>query len=118
MDNGSLRNASLAGALGAALAASICCIGPLLLALLGLGGAGALVAIEPLRPLFTVLTVGLLAGGFWLTYRKRPAAATAGPECECEGPRVGWMGRVALWIVTVLVVVTLAFPYLTPYLFS
>jgi mercuric ion transport protein len=117
MDDGSLRKVSLTGAVGAAIAASICCIGPLVLALLGLGGAGALVALEPLRPGFTVITLGLLAGGFWLTYRKRPAATT-GPECDCEAPRAGRAGRIALWIVTAVVVATLAFPYVTPYLFS
>jgi mercuric ion transport protein len=64
VDHNSTRNASLGGAIAAAVAASACCIGPLVFALLGIGGAGFLVALEPYRPVFTVVTVGLLSIGW------------------------------------------------------
>jgi mercuric ion transport protein len=118
MNDGKLRSASLGGAVVAAVTASICCVGPLVFALLGLGGAGVLVKLEPLRPYMTVLTIGLLCAGFWVTYRPPAAASTAnGVACDCEKPTVNKMGRVALWGTTALVGIILAFPYLTPYLF-
>jgi len=120
MAENTTRNLSLLGAVGAAIAASACCIGPLIFALLGLGGAGALVALEPYRPLLTALTLGLLGVGFYVTYgRARPALATTGgaDDCGCEQPQVNRSGRVALWIATGLVALALVFPSLTPYLF-
>ena len=116
------RNASLAGAIAAAVAASACCIGPLILALLGIGGAGFLVALEPYRPIFTVVTIGLLGGGWYLTYREPARARVAstdaeGADCGCELPRANKAGKRMLWVATGIVGVALAFPYLTPYLF-
>lgn len=110
--------ASIAGALVSAFLASLCCLGPLLLALLGLGGAGLLVKFERYRPYFMVLTLALLGLGFYFTYRKpklkaTPAAGTpAGAACECEHPKANRLGKVALWVATVFVVGFLAFPYL------
>jgi hypothetical protein len=89
------------------------------LALLGLGGAGVLVKFEPLRPTMTVLAVVLLGAGFWVTYRPVASAPTVQRiACDCEKPGVHQMGRVALWGTTALVSFILAFPYMTPYLFS
>jgi mercuric ion transport protein len=121
------RTASLAGAVAAAVAASACCIGPLILAVLGIGGAGFLVALEPYRPVFTIVTLGLLGAGWYLTYRE-PARAPATPsvmgpvgadgdDCGCEMPKANRAGKRMLWVATGLVGVALAFPYLTPYLF-
>lgn len=101
-----------------AFIASICCVGPLVFALLGIGGAGLLVKFEPYRPLFIAATFALLGTGFYLTYRKPKAAATdGGPDCACPKPRANQAGKIMLWIATVLVVAFLSFPYLAPYLF-
>ncbi len=108
--------ATIAGAVVSAFLASLCCLGPLLLALLGLGGAGLLVKFERYRPYFMVLTLGLLGLGFYFTYRKPKVAAAAGvqsgPECDCEHPKANRLGKVMLWVATVFVVGFLAFPYL------
>jgi mercuric ion transport protein len=104
-----------------AFIASICCVGPLVFALLGIGGAGLLVKLEPYRPYFIAVTFALLGAGFYLTYRKPKAAAAMvddGPECACPAPRANRAGKIMLWIATVLVVAFLSFPYLAPYLFS
>lgn len=103
-----------------ALLASACCVGPLVLALLGIGGAGLLVKFEPYRPYFTAATVALLAAGFYLNYRKPRTARGAAPaspevECDCPAPRTNRVGRVMLWVATVLVAGFLAFPYLVAY---
>lgn len=107
-----VQTAGLAATLISAFAASICCIGPLAAAFLGLTGLGALVRYERYRPSFTILTLALLAGAFYLTYRPRPAAACApGSLCEEAGPdRVRKLNRVVLWIVTAIVLLVLTFP--------
>jgi|MDTC01.3.fsa_nt_gb mercuric ion transport protein len=129
MSRDTTRNASLGGAVAAAIAASACCVGPLLFALLGLGGAGALVALEPYRPLFTAVTVLLLGIGWYLTYRRPVAhptsAAQTSPvphnavdeDCGCEMPRTNKTGKRLLWVATAVAGVALAFPYITPFLF-
>lgn len=123
------RNASLGGAVAAALAASACCVGPLIFALLGLGGAGALVALEPYRPLFAGVTLLLLGVGWYQTYRSSvtlttPNAPTpsspdapAADDCGCEMPQTNKAGKRLLWVATAVAGLALAFPYLTPFLF-
>lgn len=102
-----------AGAIVTAFLASVCCVGPLVLALLGIGGGALLVRFEPYRPYFTAVTLGLLGLGFWLQYRKpKPAADDDGVACDCPMPRANKAGRVMLWVATVLVVGMLAFPYI------
>lgn len=98
----------------AAFLASLCCVGPLVFALLGIGGAGVLVKFEPYRPVFAVLTLGLLGGGFYFSYRK-PVPTD---DCEiCEIPRTQKLGRFLLWVATLMVAGFLSFPSLAPYLF-
>ncbi len=98
------------GAILAALAASACCVGPLLLALVGLGGASLLGRIASLRPYLMALTVVLLGTGFLLAYRRR-APAAASPDCACERPRITLSGRVALWFATVAAAGLFVAPY-------
>ena len=57
------------GAVGSAVAASICCLGPLLLAILGIGGGALFLRFEPYRPLFSAVAVLLLGLAFYLSYR-------------------------------------------------
>ncbi len=101
------------GAIGAALLASLCCIGPLLFVTLGVG-AGLASAFEPLRPVFTVATVALLAVGFYVVYGKRPVAVTHDAACAhdeaCAIPRNRTRDRVLLWVATVVAFVLLTFP--------
>jgi len=107
-----IRTGSLAATLVSAVAASICCIGPLAAALLGLTGLGALGQYERFRPYFTALTLLFLAGAFYLTYRPRSASACEpGSLCEEAGPdRLQRLNRVVLWIVTAIVLLVLTFP--------
>ena len=102
------KKLSIGGALLAALAASSCCLGPLVLAALGVGGAGATAALAAYRPALLVGTALLLASGFYFTYRKPPAGA--GDACGCERPRASGMARVGLWIATLVVVLVAAAP--------
>ena len=107
----SLRRATLGATVTAAVAASICCIGPLAAALLGATSLGALVVFEKYRPYFAGITLLFLAGAFSMTYRKKPEACEPGSVCAVAGPaRVGRINRVILWGVTVIVLLVLSFP--------
>jgi mercuric ion transport protein len=102
------------GALGAAVAASICCIGPLFFAIVGLGGGALLLRFTPLRPFFLVATTLLLAGAFVLSYRRKDACEPGDP---CTVPRARRIQRLFLWIATLLIVLLATFPYYSKILF-
>lgn len=109
------QGVTLAGSVVGGILASVCCIGPLVFALLGLSGAAFAQRFEPLRPYFLVVTYVLLAGAFYLTYR--PAQAECGPGEACAMPRASRWGKVMLWIATAVVFLATAFPWYSVYLF-
>lgn len=100
----------------AALAASSCCVLPLLFLALGISGAwiGDLTALAPYQPYFVVVTLGFLAAGFIMVYRK-PRMACA-PGSYCARPASDRIAKSSLWIATAIIAVALAFPYLTSFL--
>jgi mercuric ion transport protein len=112
------RNTRLlgAGAIGAAFAASACCVGPIVLALLGLGGGALLLKFEPYRPYFLGATALALGGAFFLTYR-RPSPESCEPGAACSNPSTRRRQKIALWIVAAIVLLIAAFPYYGTYLF-
>ncbi len=105
-----------AGGLLGAIAASSCCIAPLVLFSLGIGGAwlGNLTALAPYQPIFVIVTLGCLATGFWMVYR-RPRAASANAS-HCAPPGSRRIVKIALWSATVLIAAAMAFPYVAPVL--
>lgn len=109
------RGALLAGGL-AALLASSCCLGPLVLMTLGISGAwiGNLTMLEPYRPIFIVAALGAL----FLAWRRiwRPAGDCP-PGTVCALPRVNRASRVFFSLVAAMVLLALAFPYLAPLLY-
>ena len=111
---GRQRLAASGGILGA-LAASACCILPLVLFSLGIGGAwiGNLTALAPYKPLFLAATAGMLGYGFYVVYRK-PTAACA--EGACARPVPNNFVKLGLWAATVLAIAAFAFDYVAPVL--
>jgi mercuric ion transport protein len=109
-----VERAAAGGAVLSGIVASVCCIGPLVFALMGISGAAFASKFEPLRPYFLVLTYTLLGGAFYLTYR--PQRAACGPGEACEMPRTNRVGRVLLWFAAVIVALVTAFPYYAVYL--
>ena len=104
--------ALFAGAV-AAIAASACCLGPLLLVSIGLGGAwiSKLQVLEPYRP----LSIGIALIALLLAYRRiyRPVAECA-PGDICAMPRANRIYKILFWVVALLVLVALGFPYVVP----
>ena len=101
-----------AGGMLGALAATSCCIIPLVLFALGIGGAwiGDLTALAPYQPIFITATLALLGTGYYLVYRRRDAACADGKLCARPLPRRGV--KLALWAATTLIASAIAFPYL------
>ncbi len=104
------------GGIFGALAASSCCIVPLILFSLGISGAwiGNLTALAPYKPIFVAVTAGLLGYGFYLVYWKPRRACAV--DAACARPIPNRLIQLALWIATVLVVAAFAFDYLAPLL--
>ncbi len=105
-----MKDKAFVGAsLVAAVAASLCCILPIVFALGGFAIVGASAFFESLRPYFLIATFALLGVGFYLAYRKPKHACE--PGSACARPQVNRLGRIGLWIATVLVIAFAAFPY-------
>lgn len=121
MENENNKGAKLGlvGAFVAAIGASICCVGPLVLLGLGVSGAwiGSLSAMQPYSPIFLALTVGFLGMAFYKTYTK-PKAEECEPGSYCANPRSDRINKVALWAVTFIAVMMVASPYAVPYVFA
>ncbi|MGH7451415.1 MAG: mercuric transporter MerT family protein, partial [bacterium] len=98
-----------AGSVFAAVAASLCCIGPLIALLLGAGSLAAASTFAKLRPIFLGVTFVLLAVAWYFTYRKPKAEACAeGTACATK-PGAKW-NKVMLWIATVFAIALATFP--------
>lgn len=106
---------ALIGGVVAAIAASLCCIGPLVLVLLGVGGAwvGNLAVLEPFRPWFlgAALVALFLA---WKRIYRAPDAAACTPGSLCALPQTNRLYKVLFWIVAALIALAFVFPYLAP----
>lgn len=106
------RGALFAGGL-AAILASTCCLGPLVLIALGFSGAwiGNLTVLEPYRPIF----LGTALVALYFAYRRifRPAQDCK-PGEVCAIPQVRSTYKIIFWLVVALVLVALGFPYLAP----
>ena len=107
------------GGLVAAFLASLCCIGPFVLAALSVGvgatgfwadTAGTLKGIVPYRPVFIGLAVLLLGVSFYLAYRKPKSAACSQGEV-CAPGAMSKANRRVLWALAVLTLVLLLAPY-------
>ena len=105
--------AATAGGILGALAMTSCCILPLVLFSLGSTGAwiGQLGALYQYKWLFFVFAGGSLAYGFWKVYRPVPRICADG---SCERPVNRRFMKGALWTATLVVALSLAFPYIAP----
>lgn len=112
-EGGSNRTGSGALLVGglAAILASTCCLGPLVLIALGLSGAwiGNLTLLEPYRPFFIA---GALVALFLAGRRIFRPAQACQPGEVCALPRTRLVYKIVFGIVLALVLVALVYPYL------
>jgi len=105
---------AVVGAVAAAVAASACCLGPVLFATIGAGALGAAsLRLEPYRPWFLALTATLLGVAFVTTYRRKPDACADG-TCAPSARRAT---KTLLWVAAALVALLATFPYYSKWLF-
>jgi mercuric ion transport protein len=102
-----------AGSILGALAASSCCLLPLLLFGLGISGAwiANLTAVAPYKPYFATGTLALLGYGYHLVYVKPKQACAGG---FCARPLPNRFVKASLWVATALVAAALSFDIVTP----
>jgi len=102
----------LAGA-AAAVGASACCAGPLVLVLLGIGGGlgSRLVALERYQPYFIAATLAFLGFAFYRLYVK-PARCAPGDACAIPATRK--RQKAIFWVVSVLAVGLMSSPLYAP----
>ncbi len=109
------RSALFAGGVAAILAAT-CCLGPLLLITLGFSGAwiGNLTVLEPYRPIF----IGAALVALFFAWRRIWQPATAcNPGDVCAVPQMKHTYKILFWVVAVLVLIALTFPYFAPWFY-
>lgn len=97
------------GGIAAAVIASLCCIGPVFVVLLGVGSITGFSIFEVYRPFLIGLTSVLIGLAFYLTYRKREV------ECEdgtCKVKSANKWAKRGVWSATIVAVLAIGFPYL------
>jgi mercuric ion transport protein len=93
-----------------AIGASVCCVLPVVLLLLGIGGSwiSTLTAMEPYRPIFVIATLAILA---WVFRQLYLVPASCDADKICADPNVQRNQRVLFWVVAVVLLLLLTFPY-------
>ncbi len=100
---------SAVGGIVASIIASLCCIGPAIVVLIGIGSVGAFAIFETYRPYLIGVTVALLGVAFWLVYRKREVHCEDG---TCRIQNAAKWNKVGIWSATFVAVLAIGFPYL------
>jgi mercuric ion transport protein len=110
------RGALVVGGL-AAILASTCCLGPLVLLMLGISGAwiANLTALEPYRPIFISISVAAVALFFSYRHIVRPAVACQAGEV-CAVPEVRATYKILFGLAVALQLVAVSYPWIVPYL--
>jgi mercuric ion transport protein len=107
-----------AGGMLGALAASSCCIVPLLLFSLGVSGAwiGNLTQLAPYQPCFIAATLLFLGYGYWLVFRSGRRSCAEGETCA--RPLPNRIVKTSLILATILVAAALGFDFFAPLFLS
>lgn len=105
---------ALAAGVLAAIGASVCCVGPLVLLTLGIGGAwiASLTSLEPIRPWLIAATLLFLGLAFRRLYLQPQVCE---PGALCAEPIVLKRQRLIFWGVALALLVLLAVPWMAPY---
>ncbi len=100
-------NKTIITTMGAAFLASLCCIGPIAMLLLGSTSVGLFTVFEPIRPIFGVLSIVVLVFAYSKIFGKDKAAC-----CKTEDAKKSIRKQKHILLgITPIVFVLLAFPY-------
>lgn len=98
-------NRTILGSILAAIGASLCCTGPIILMAFGVTSIGIFSFIEPFRPYLTVIALSVLSYSFYKVFKKQPDC------CETEKIKMNSQ-KTSLFIMTPIILGFLAFPNL------
>jgi len=107
--------APIVGGLLAAVGASLCCVVPLVLVLLGIGGAwvGLLTDMRPYTPYFVVVVIALFS---WAALRLYRPAGHCSPTSVCALPAARRRYRLLFWAAVAISLVLLTAVYWIPWI--
>src|SRR6266581_8764673 len=113
-DNRRRQGLMAAGGLLGALAASSCCILPLVLFGLGVSGAwiGNFTRLAAYQPYFLAATLACLGYGYWLVFRSSKLACADGEACA--RPLPNRIVKASLIVATMLVIAALGRDFIAP----
>lgn len=113
--NRATKTTLIGGAL-AAIVASACCLGPLVLVTVGISGAwiSNLTALEPYRPIFIGVALVFMALAYRQIFMKARQPDVCEPGTLCALPETNRSYKIIFWVVSALVLLALAFPYFVP----
>ncbi len=111
------RNVAAAGGVLGAVLASSCCIGPLLLIMLGASGVwiGNLTALKAYQPVFVPVTLAFLGFGFWQVYGH--SKRNCDDDSSCASPASDRLIKIVLWAATLLVAIALSTDLWAPFFY-
>ena len=99
----------------AGIVASLCCVGPLILTILGVSGAAALSQLGFLRIPMTIAIVAIFGFTGLLLYRKRKVCE---PGSICADPKKFRKMVITYWIGLVVALVGVTSPYWVVWIFG
>jgi len=103
-------NWSIAGGVMAAIGASVCCVGPLLLLSIGVSGAwiANLTALEAYRPIFITAVIIAFAFAGWKLFRTEQKCD---PSTACAVPVVRQRRQIVFMIAASIALLLITSPY-------
>ena len=106
------------GSLLGAIAASTCCVLPVILFALGISGAwiSNLVSLARYKPFFIVLSLIFIGTGFWIVYFKPQISIPKVQSTSCYRPFPEKTIKIMLWFSVIIILIVFLIPYIAPFL--
>ena len=106
------------GSLLGAIAASTCCVLPVILFALGISGAwiSNLVSLARYKPFFIVLSLVFIGTGFWIVYFKPQFSIPKVQSTSCYRPLSEKTIKIMLWFSVIIILIVFLIPYIAPFL--
>ena len=106
------------GSLLGAIAASTCCVLPVILFALGISGAwiSNLVSLARYKPFFVVLSLVFIGTGFWMVYFKPQISTPKVQSNSCYRPFSEKTIKIMLWSSVIIILIVFLIPYIAPFL--
>lgn len=93
-----------------AIVASLCCIGPSFVAIIGIGSIGIFSVFEAYRPYLIAATLIFLGIAFYFVYRNREVHCKDG---SCEIQSAGRWSKISVWVAAFIAIIAIGFPHLS-----